>query len=131
MEPPSDICGLSPITVRDLLKAFLSVPIRLSFGKGGPKVHPKRLNAPFIAKNLGFSARTSQKLLSCLISDGWLESRGVPTVKAMALAQYVKRARLPRKKAAQLIDKVLERATEANSRKNTRIRVQSIELFGS
>ncbi len=129
---PDKVAGLDPRIVRDMFKAFADAETKYEFNDGLPKVIPRRMTADHILKSLQLSQTDAERVHSILIADGWIEKdRLCPTHKGMALAQHVDRPRISGADANDLVCRVLDWADGVNADVNARVKVKTIDLYGS
>ncbi len=130
--PKNDICGYRAIEIRNLFRNFLQKESDITFVDGEFRHNPKRVDDAFVSTEFNIDAAEASKLIACLRVSGYLEAdRNVPTPLAMALAAAKRRPRIPRSKAAALLQSVIDVATKINSRPEARVTIATIDVFGS
>ncbi|WP_280153263.1 hypothetical protein [Piscinibacter sp. XHJ-5] len=132
-----DICTVhfthaTAAEVQALLRAFMEVPIAPPQQLDGEWVVPlKRLSADFVASELGVQDTQARALFAELVERGYLDGSGKPLTPAMALLGANGLPRISRAQMDVIIADLVAAAAALNARPGARIKIASIELFGS
>ena len=129
---PETIAGQDPLQIRDMFATFIEAPSKLRFKDGVPQIASRKLTAGKVSKSLGLTAAEGRRVHAALIAEGWLDKAKLhPTHQGMALSQHVVRPRISREEADKILGSVLEWARRVNAEEQTRVRVKSIDIYGS
>jgi predicted nucleotidyltransferase len=132
MELPKTIAGLDARKVREMFKDLMKRETEYTWKDGVPSVVIRRVTPELIAASLHASTEAAERIQVELVSEGWIEpAKFVPSTRGMALAQHVDRPRLTRAEAEGILDKALEWADRTNADPEARVKIKSIDLFGS
>ncbi|WP_135080583.1 hypothetical protein [Terasakiella sp. SH-1] len=132
MKSMNDVCGYDIIKMRDIFRNFRDIPIEHKYIDGKFELDKKQFDRDFLIAQLSISSNEATHLLDALVKDGWLEVETLtPTTQGMALINFEDRPRLSRKDAQKIMSEILEWAEKTNNVKDARIKIKSIDLFGS
>lgn len=127
-----EINGLPAVQVRDALRAFNEIETSMTFENGSFKIEKKTLKAEFLADQLGLSPDDAASLLTCLISEGYIDAvKLTPTHLGMALIGAEDRDRLPLDQAHNVLEAFIEAVKTANAKPGARILIDRVYVFGS
>jgi len=120
------------VQVQALLLAFSALPIPSPQQLNGQWTIPlKRLSADFVASELGVPDTLASALFAELVERGYVDASGKPLSPAMALLGANNLPRIPRAEVDLIIADLVAAAGALNARPDARIKIASIELFGS
>jgi len=132
MDLPKKIAGVEPRPVRDMFKGLMAQESSCEWNDGVPSFNPRLVSVELIETELKVSTTEGQRIQAALVAEGWIEQRKfTPTRKGMGLAQHQDREKISRDVALQILEQVVDWAKRINSDSAQRVKVKSIQLFGS
>lgn len=129
---PPKIATLDPRRVRDMFKAFNEADTEYDLSGAAPKFVLRRMTRTYVRDELNLSDAKADEVHRSLIEEGWIDAeRLCPAHQGMGLANHLDLPRISREEGLELVERVLDWVDRANADENSRVRIKSIELYGS